>query len=420
MWYYSTEAEGVKGPVPTMALVKLVEHGLPETSLVYQDTWLPLSTALQSELDMVRASYYCADGAATIGPLDVSELRRRFQDGDIDGLTNVFFRGQWRGLGDTPLKDLLSTNDDEYDQRDMTFEPQPKPDDDVWDDPAKVDEQWDSKDEPPKRKKKKKKGFSKAQTWVYVTGLPSDVTVAELEEHFRKVGVIAVDADMLPKIKIYAHDGVPKGDAAVCYAHAASVDLALQILDGGSLRYGVPITVQKGDFSEKRLGEFDASKTHKSNAKKAKVAKLANDQKMRWDRDEDAGGTDTTDALRIIVVQGLFDPATFDSDTVDAFIIRALDQLQTDKVTVFQNHPLGVAVLKMKSPTDAQLAISQFNALAAPDGRQLRSTFWDGVSDYSSPAVDDDEEARIDNFGSWLESQDDDLPPELQLQVEGS
>ena len=56
-------------------------------------------------------------------------------------------------------------------------------------------------------------------------------------------------------------------------------------------------------------------------------------------------------------------------------------------------------------------------------GSQLKSYFWDGVTDYTKPApgtedaVDREEKSRIDGFGDWLEDQGD-LPPELQLRVE--
>ena len=35
-------------------------------------------------------------------------------------------------------------------------------------------------------------------TWVYVSGLPSDITLDELKEHFAKCGVIATDPARCP------------------------------------------------------------------------------------------------------------------------------------------------------------------------------------------------------------------------------
>ena len=58
-------------------------------------------------------------------------------------------------------------------------------------------------------------------------------------------------------------------------------------------------------------------------------------------------------------------------------------------------------------------------------GRQLSAIYWDGATDYSANAFLDadggaqEEEAetnRLEKFGDWIEDQE--LPPELQLQME--
>jgi hypothetical protein len=54
----------------------------------------------------------------------------------------------------------------------------------------------------------------------------------------------------------------------------------------------------------------------------------------------------------------------------------------------------------------------------------MDATYWDGVTDYTKAGGDEEkerqeEEERHDEFGNWLESQED-LPPELRLQVAGS
>ena len=56
----------------------------------------------------------------------------------------------------------------------------------------------------------------------------------------------------------------------------------------------------------------------------------------------------------------------------------------------------------------------------------MTAIYWDGATDYSASAMramgmDDgkgeaEEAARLENFGDWLEDQE--LPPELRLQVE--
>jgi hypothetical protein len=90
-----------------------------------------------------------------------------------------------------------------------------------------------------KKKRKKKKGdkwSEKAATshsWVYVQGLPFDASEDEVAAHFTKCGVLAIDpATQQPRIKLYADPatGLLKGDGSICYAHADSVPLAIQVL----------------------------------------------------------------------------------------------------------------------------------------------------------------------------------------------
>lgn len=99
-----------------------------------------------------------------------------------------------------------------------------------------------------KRKREKEKGSggggwkaAKVNPWVYVIGLPPDVTEEEVAAHFRKAGVIKLDpVTQKPRIKLYREPstGVLKGDGSVCYMAEASVELAVQLLDGLDLRPG--------------------------------------------------------------------------------------------------------------------------------------------------------------------------------------
>ena len=58
-------------------------------------------------------------------------------------------------------------------------------------------------------------------------------------------------------------------------------------------------------------------------------------------------------------------------------------------------------------------------------GQKLRCFFWDGVTDYtvrkSAELVEKEEkeeEKRIDEFGSWLDNDQETLPDEFQLKTE--
>jgi len=184
------------------------------------------------------------------------------------------------------------------------------------------------------------------------------------------------------------------------------------------------------------------------NANKVKIAKRAAAQSLSWANDDDSGAV-AAKALRIVVVERAFRlgdvpaPTADDDDSLDSMIRKKvtprddfgaglgtalaalLDPASVvDKATPHLDRPDGVVVFKFARPGDAQDAIKAWDG-ASFRGATLKAFFWDGVTDYAkAPAGDeaaaaDAEDERIDAFGDWIEDQGE-LPPELQLRVEGA
>jgi HIV Tat-specific factor 1 len=109
-------------------------------------------------------------------------------------------------------------------------------------------------DQPSQKPKK-----ARINTAVYVTSLPSDSTLEEISSVFSKCGVIAEEIDRgQPRIKMYENEkGQFKGDALIVYFRPESVNLAIQMLDDTSLRFGnvEKMKVQAADFSYKSQQE---------------------------------------------------------------------------------------------------------------------------------------------------------------------
>merc|ERR1712154_704524 len=86
-----------------------------------------------------------------------------------------------------------------------------------------------------KRKRKRENKKPKQMKSIYVTGLPQDITVYEMESFFKKAGVIATDIYQKGRkmINLYKMDGSDqcKGDALITYHQPHSVKLAMDILD---------------------------------------------------------------------------------------------------------------------------------------------------------------------------------------------
>jgi HIV Tat-specific factor 1 len=104
-----------------------------------------------------------------------------------------------------------------------------------------------------------------------VSSLPPDSTLEEISLVFSKCGVIAEEIDRgQPRIKMYENDqGRFKGDALIVYFRPESVNLAIQMLDETSLRFGdaEKMKVQAADFSYKSQQEAPA-KSSKRDLKK--------------------------------------------------------------------------------------------------------------------------------------------------------
>lgn len=96
------------------------------------------------------------------------------------------------------------------------------------------------------------KASAKANTSIYIKGLPDDVEVEELKEFFSKAGVIKSDLDSgESKVKIYKDElGRVKGDALVSYIKPESVELAIQMLHDRFLRPDFRLIVEEASFNQ--------------------------------------------------------------------------------------------------------------------------------------------------------------------------
>jgi hypothetical protein len=86
----------------------------------------------------------------------------------------------------------------------------------------------------------------------------------------------------------------------------------------------------------------------------------------------------------------------------------------------------NVVIVKYVEPVAASEAMEQLNGTTHGDNanNKLEAIYWDGVTDYTTKGADYDqeqkeEEQRHEEFGKWLETSQEELPPELQLQVAG-
>lgn len=347
----------------------------------------------------------------------------------------------------------------------------------------------DKDEDKDKNEHKEKKGGGKAlkkakqkHNWVYVMGLPHDITEEEIISHFTKVGILATNAhDQSPKIKLYRkEDGTLKGDCSICYHSSDSVSLALSVLDGGYIRLNDRISVSRADFQSQSsgaskaddgtgdvdTGEHKDGGDHKGrewgskpSASQVKVAQAAQRQALSWNEDDDGGGVRKRDLLTIVVLERAFDPLALATSSHPSKVLRDLEHKvaatcgkfgDIEKITVYSRHPDGVVIVRFhtnyaaqqcKEQLQGQVWVGESQSRAGASGG-VHTLYWDGKTDYGAVTIDErDVELRQrgqegegsggaapkrDGEGQGEESyadlfdgyEDDDLPEELRLRTE--
>ncbi|KAI9923025.1 hypothetical protein PsorP6_001966 [Peronosclerospora sorghi] len=258
-----------------------------------------------------------------------------------------------------------------------------------------------------RKKKKKKKGDkwkkSKKNTWVYVNGLPLDITIQEVHDHFAKCGVIQSDiASGEPRIKLYQNKecGGLNGDGSVCYMKEASVELAVQLLDKSSIRPEWTIDVSPAEFKQKGE-EFVKQKKQKVDPR-AKIKLFEKEKALSWnesDVDEPAG-------LRIVVIKHMFTPAEIEDEANEKELLSDIQDEcskigEVAKITLFAKHVEGVVAIKFSSSGSAARCVEVMNGRFFA-GRKLECGFWDGT-DYTHHESKDEEKERAVKFQEWLD-----------------
>ena len=114
-WMYSADGQP-KGPLPGFSLLRLLERGVvPPTATVWAPhltAWAPITEAdgLATRAKLCRQRFYVMDNQQRQGPFILGELRRRFEAGEVDGLSQIFVEGseKWQQLSDVAgLRDVL-------------------------------------------------------------------------------------------------------------------------------------------------------------------------------------------------------------------------------------------------------------------------------------------------------------------------
>ena len=295
-----------------------------------------------------------------------------------------------------------------------------------------------------KASNKRKRNSKKKNTTVYFSGIPKDATISEVENVFKRYGVIKSTAHG-KLIKLYRDDeGLLKGDGTVTYLMRPAADNVISILNGGQFRPGCTITVQEamyggggggggsggdGGNSENQSSKSSSSSSSSSsnnvyisskqkrpkkaqNERQKKVQRLKEQQVLSWEE-----GEGNHKKLTIVVLKYVFNPSDLVGAKGEIFernleytIANRCEKCGTlEKLTLYSSHPDGVMIAKFKTSYGAERCIAAMNQTYGMNlNKKMLVDYWDNVESFERKRDYKEEESRVDAFGDWLEEGDPD------------
>ncbi|KAH9809507.1 RNA recognition motif (aka RRM, RBD, or RNP domain) [Teratosphaeria destructans] len=280
---------------------------------------------------------------------------------------------------------------------------------------------------------------------IYITSLPEDTDMEEIQQTFSKYGVIAesLDGDA-PRIKLYYDEnGKFKGEALVVYFRPESVDLAVTMLDGVDFRMGQtlptgPMRVVPADQSFKSqkdqpAGEDAKKKGTTANRDRQKAMKKNEEMNRKladWDDDDPQVIPNTSSRHdKVVVIKHMFtlkslaDEPEAIMDIKASYSVAYLTKIYADdkqedirddgekygqitNVVVYDKEDDGVVTVRFSDATAAKNYAKATNGRAY-DGRWLKASVADGSERYKKSSKydtdDADEEARLQKYREELD-----------------
>ncbi|KAJ5360757.1 Nuclear mRNA splicing factor-associated protein [Penicillium concentricum] len=276
----------------------------------------------------------------------------------------------------------------------------------------------------------------RVNTAVWVTKIPTDAELSEIQELFVKYGILAEELDTgKPRIKMYTDEnGNFNGEALVVYFRPESVNLAIQCLDETDFRMGTrnpsgPMRVQAADFSYKREKDVQpkVTMTMKEKKKLKERAERLNKKLSDWGDDEAEQTMKAMkaaeEARRHVILKPMFTLKELEDDPLASIEIQQDIRSECSKigevtkVVVWDGESEGVVTVRFVSSADARRCVQTMNGRFFA-GNTVVAYIWDGEEKFNKynrrrdaegkmvdPLdADNEENERLERYGDWLES----------------
>ncbi|KAI9653504.1 MAG: hypothetical protein M1821_007012 [Bathelium mastoideum] len=293
-----------------------------------------------------------------------------------------------------------------------------------------------------KKQKIEKAPPDRKNTAIYVTKLPLDTDLEEVQRVFSRCGLIAQNIDNdEPRIRLYADDqGNLKGDALIVFFRRESIQLAIDLMDGAEFRLGdksTVIGVKEADWNYKKVKTAELEETLEGNGQsgksKAKAAKEKQKIKARtqamnnrladWDDDDPQVLPETNPRFdKVVVLKHMFTLKELEEDPAAVLEIKedVRDECgkvgEVTNVVLYDKEEDGVVTVRFGNAQSAKACVNVMNGRYFSQ-QKVEAYIFDGKDKFKKSGKktgDDEEENRLDDFGDWLEGHDSKVGDEIR------
>lgn len=246
---------------------------------------------------------------------------------------------------------------------------------------------------------------------IYQENLPKDIQISEVVEFCRRAGQQQQQNTGEPKVKLYKdNNGEQKGDAIVTYLQSESVDIALDILDGDTIRENYPVKITRAVFDTKRPRTINNTGMKMTQT----IQQRAQLQALSWDESEDTRsiGQKAIVILNAYVLQE-FEESEKSYDKLYEELTKKMQQFCQEnagpvhRIKVFPKNKLGAILVRFKTTGAAQIAVENLSDIQFC-GRKLQIQYLDRdiIQYINQHSLEETEEQRLQSFGDWIDTLD--------------
>ncbi|KAF2794906.1 U2 snRNP-associated protein Uap2 [Melanomma pulvis-pyrius CBS 109.77] len=267
--------------------------------------------------------------------------------------------------------------------------------------------------------KKAKNNKAPENRAVYVTNIPRDATKDEIEELFKRFGIIDQSTEGTSRVKLYADEnGDFNGEALIVYFKKDSVAMAITLQDDYPFRLGddsTKVKVQEADMSYKKHtdGQVVKEKLVRKDKKATERHRAEMNRKLAEWSDDDEIVKETYAAPKnkwnkFAIIKGAFTLKELEED--DAAILDIKGDMReaaeecgdVTKVVLFDKEPEGILTVRFRQFEQAEAFVKKVHGRGY-SGQKLQVTLAEDRPKFKKSvkgdASDSEEEAeRLENL----------------------